>query len=52
LADALLTPAERVARAEQARATLRAWNGYDPDEDEAAHADAELDRRLAQATSP
>jgi hypothetical protein len=51
LADALLTPAERVARAEQARATLRAWNGYDPDQDEAAHADAELDRRLAQTTS-
>jgi len=52
LADALLTPAERVARAEQARAALRAWNGYDPDEDEAAHADAELDRRLAQAPTP
>jgi len=48
----LLTPAERAARGEQARAALRAWNGYDPSEAEAAYADAEFDRRLAQATSP
>jgi hypothetical protein len=52
LADALLTPAERAARGEQARAALRAWNGYDPGEAEAAYADAVLDRRLARATSP
>jgi len=52
LADALLTPAERAARGEQACAVLRAWNGYDPGHAEAARADAELDRRLAQATSP
>jgi hypothetical protein len=48
LASVLLTPAERAARAEQARAQLRTWNGYDPSEAEAAHADAELDRRLTQ----
>jgi hypothetical protein len=47
LADTLLTPAERAARAEQARAALRAWNGYDPTETEQADLDAELDRRLA-----
>jgi hypothetical protein len=51
LADTLLTPAERVARAEQARATLREWNGYDPTEAEQADLDAELNRRLAEAAA-
>jgi len=36
LADSLLTPAERAERAEQARAVLHEWNGYDPSEEEAA----------------
>ncbi|MFD7731265.1 hypothetical protein ACFV6F_12870 [Kitasatospora phosalacinea] len=49
LADTLLTPAERAERAEQARRQLKAWNGYDPDPDQARQLDAELDRRLAQA---
>ncbi|MQA26847.1 MAG: hypothetical protein GEU94_15615 [Micromonosporaceae bacterium] len=49
LAAQLLTPAERAERARAARATLRAWNGYDPTADEQADLDAELDRRLAQA---
>ncbi|MFE4862366.1 hypothetical protein [Streptomyces sp. NPDC056670] len=30
LAETLLTPAEREARAEQARAALQEWNGYAP----------------------
>lgn len=49
LADTLLTPAERAQRAEQARAVLREWNGYDPSTDQEADLDAELDRRLAEA---
>ncbi|MFJ5835380.1 hypothetical protein ACIQGO_01130 [Streptomyces shenzhenensis] len=49
LADSLLTPAERAARAAQARAVLREWNGYDPSGAEEADLDAELDRRLAAA---
>ncbi|MEV0635207.1 hypothetical protein AB0I77_09625 [Streptomyces sp. NPDC050619] len=49
LADSLLTPAERAERAEQARAVLREWNGYDPSESEQAELDEELDRRLAEA---
>ncbi|ABD11701.1 conserved hypothetical protein [Frankia casuarinae] len=49
LASTLLTPAERAERAERARAVLREWSGYDPTEEEAAQADAELDRRLARA---
>lgn len=49
LAETLLTPAERAERAEKARAVLRAWNGYDPNEDEQAELDAELDRRMAEA---
>ncbi|WP_041255020.1 Arc family DNA-binding protein [Frankia sp. EAN1pec] len=49
LAQTLLTPAERAARAEQARAALREWNGYDPTADETAALDAELDRRLGEA---
>ncbi|WP_322760477.1 hypothetical protein [Frankia sp. Cr2] len=48
LAITLLTPAERAARAEQARAELRKWNGYDLTEAEAAQVDADLDRRLAE----
>ncbi|WP_079052296.1 hypothetical protein [Streptomyces regalis] len=51
LADSLLTPAERAQRAEQARAVLREWNGYDPSEEEQAELDAELDRRLAEAAA-
>lgn len=47
-----LTPAERAARAEQARAALRAWNGYDPGPADEAGLDAELDRRLDQARRP
>ncbi|MEU7044083.1 hypothetical protein AB0A77_23890 [Streptomyces varsoviensis] len=51
LAETLLTPAERAERAERARAVLREWNGYNPTEAELAEADAELDRRLAEATA-
>ncbi|MFH8986002.1 hypothetical protein [Streptomyces varsoviensis] len=40
------TPAELAA---QARAMLREWSGYDPTEAEEAAADAELERRLAEA---
>ncbi|MFG2307005.1 hypothetical protein [Actinacidiphila glaucinigra] len=50
LADTLLTPAERAERAEQARAVLNAWNGYAPTLAEQDDLDAELDRRLTQAT--
>ncbi|WP_404870998.1 hypothetical protein ACI1MP_37765 (plasmid) [Kitasatospora griseola] len=46
LADTQLTPAERAARAEQARQKLQAWNGYNPDAEHAQRLDAELDRRL------
>lgn len=49
LAETLLTPEERAARADQARAALRAWNGYDPSASEQAELDAELDRRLGEA---
>ncbi|MEV6735729.1 hypothetical protein AB0N14_01810 [Streptomyces sp. NPDC051104] len=52
LAETLLTPAERARRAEEARAVLREWNGYDPSKDEEADLDAELDRRLAEAAAP
>ncbi len=48
LAEMVLTPAERAARAEQARAELRKWNGYDLTEAEAARADTELDLRLTE----
>jgi hypothetical protein len=48
LAGSLLTPAERVERAERARASLRAWNGYDPSTAERTRLDAELDRRMAE----
>jgi hypothetical protein len=50
LADTLLTPAERAERAEQARQKLAAWTGYNPDDAQTRHLDAELDRRLAQAS--
>lgn len=50
LAETLLTPAERAERAEQARAVLKAWNGYAPTPAEQDDLDAELDRRLTQAT--
>ncbi|WP_159670761.1 hypothetical protein [Streptomyces mexicanus] len=49
LAETLLTPKERVARAQEARAALRAWNGYDPSASEQGELDAELDRRLGEA---
>lgn len=49
LADSVLTPAEREQRAERARAGLQAWTGYDPDPDEAAALDTELDQRLDRA---
>ncbi|MFJ8544131.1 hypothetical protein ACIRFH_19285 [Streptomyces sp. NPDC093586] len=49
LAETLLTPEERAARADQTRAALRAWNGYDPSANELAESDAELDRRLNEA---
>ncbi|MGW1073837.1 Arc family DNA-binding protein [Streptomyces sp. NPDC002537] len=49
LADELITPAERVERAEQTRRLLYELNGYNPSEDEMAQLDAELDRRLAEA---
>lgn len=52
LADSLLTPAERTARAEETRAALKAWNGYDPTPAEKRAIDAELDRRLAKALAP
>lgn len=35
--------------AEQARAALKAWNGYAPTPAEEQGLDSELDRRLAQA---
>ena len=49
LADTLLTPAEREQRAQQARAVLRDWSGYDPDAAAESALDAELDRRLGAA---
>jgi hypothetical protein len=52
LADTLLTPAERTARAEQARSALREWNGYDPTRAEQELLDAELDRRLTESSAP
>jgi hypothetical protein len=49
LAESLLTPEERTARSEQARAALREWSGYDPSTSEQAALDAELERRLSEA---
>ncbi|MDT0614470.1 hypothetical protein [Streptomyces lancefieldiae] len=51
LAETLLTPQERAARAEQARAALKKWNGYAPTPAEEQDLDSELDRRLAQAAA-
>ncbi|MBL1087460.1 hypothetical protein JK359_36880 [Streptomyces actinomycinicus] len=51
LAETLLTPDERAARAEQARAALKEWNGYAPTSAEEQDLDSELDRRLAQAAA-
>ncbi|WP_333751808.1 hypothetical protein [Streptomyces sp. IBSBF 2394] len=51
LAETLLTPDERAARAEQARAALKEWNGYAPTRSEEQDLDNELDRRLAQAAA-
>ncbi|MFC8015446.1 hypothetical protein [Streptomyces cinereoruber] len=51
LAETLLTPDERAARAEQARAALTEWNGYAPTPAEEQDLDNELDRRLAQAAA-
>ncbi|GLW16874.1 MULTISPECIES: hypothetical protein [Streptomyces] len=50
LAETLLTPAERVERAEKARTALKAWNGYAPTAVEQQDLDSELDRRLARVT--
>jgi hypothetical protein len=50
LAETLLTPAERVERAEKARAALKEWNGYAPTAAQEQDLDSELDRRLAEAT--
>lgn len=49
LAETLLTPDERAARAEQARAALLSWNGYAPTASEQRDLDSELDRRLSEA---
>jgi hypothetical protein len=49
LAETVLTPAEREQRAEQARATLKEWNGYAPTPTEEQALDSELDLRLGQA---
>ncbi|MDX2705058.1 hypothetical protein PV350_19660 [Streptomyces sp. PA03-6a] len=45
------TSAPPAERAEQARAVLNAWNGYAPTPVERDDLDAELDRRLTQATT-
>ncbi|MCW7987604.1 hypothetical protein GTW98_05595 [Streptomyces sp. SID8375] len=50
LAESLLTPAERAARAAKALAALKRWNGYAPTAAQQQDVDSELDRRLAQAT--
>jgi hypothetical protein len=49
LAETLLTPEERAARAERARIALREWNGYHVDPGEEAALDDELNRRLGEA---
>ncbi|MEU3050853.1 hypothetical protein ABZ705_30880 [Streptomyces sp. NPDC006984] len=51
LAETLLTPEERAARAEQARTALKTWNGYAPTPAEEQDLDNELDRRLSQAAA-
>jgi hypothetical protein len=50
LAERILTPAERAARAARAREVLHAWNGYDPSREDESRLDAELDRRMDDAT--
>lgn len=52
LAETVLTPAERAAHADQAKAALNAWTGYNPTAGEEAALDDELDRRLAQVQRP
>ncbi|MFD9378757.1 hypothetical protein ACFWBH_25020 [Streptomyces sp. NPDC059999] len=52
LAETMLTPAERVERAEKARAALRAWNGNASTLAEQSALDDELDRRLARVQRP
>lgn len=49
LAAKTLTPAERAARAKQAKAMLREWNGYDPTPEQEAAADADLLRQVGRA---
>lgn len=51
LAEALLTPEERMARAEQACVALREGNGYDPSVNEHAALAIELDLRVDAATA-
>ncbi|MBT2382525.1 hypothetical protein [Streptomyces sp. ISL-11] len=41
---------DRAEQAERVSLLLREWNGYDPTPEEEARLDAELDRRLAEAT--
>ncbi|MFJ3099540.1 Arc family DNA-binding protein [Streptomyces hydrogenans] len=52
LAETVLTPAERAARADHAKTALNAWTGYSPTAGEEAALDDELDRRLAQVQRP
>ncbi|MFD5494386.1 hypothetical protein ACFWH4_16070 [Streptomyces sp. NPDC127091] len=51
LAETLLTPEERMTRAEQACAALREGNGYDPSVNEQASLENELDLRVDAATA-
>ncbi|EME97682.1 hypothetical protein J7W19_13690 [Streptomyces mobaraensis NBRC 13819 = DSM 40847] len=44
-------PARDGTRADRVRQALHAWNGYDPDPEEEARLDAELDRRIAEAAA-
>lgn len=50
LAEQVVTPAERAMRARLAKEMLRRWNGYDPSPEEEARINAELDRRIAEAS--
>jgi len=52
LASQVTTPAERAERATRARAILKAWSGYDPTPEQAAAANAELNRRLSALRGP
>ncbi|MEU7648102.1 hypothetical protein [Streptomyces huasconensis] len=51
LAETLLAPDERAARAEQTRAALKECNGCAPTHAEELDLDSELDRGLAQAAA-